>query len=132
LILSFHSKRNLGFLDNFHPKGDAHPKAITFTLEVPDDFDSFNDLETFVNQEGRKLKKELCEKLVQDSATEDLSSCPKCGHHESIAKGQKPRKLKTIFGDVEVNRSRRQCKECKSYFFPIGHGFLAKGMSRPN
>ena len=108
------------------------PKTITFTFEVEDNFDSFSDLETFVNHQGQKLKQELCEKLVQDSATEDLSSCPQCGYHESIAKGQKPRKLKTVFGDVEVNRFRRQCPKCKSYFFLIGRGFLSKGMSRPN
>ena len=106
------------------------PKTITFTLEVPDNFDSFSDLETFVNHQGQKLKQELCEKLAQDSATEYPLSCPKCGNEESIAKGQKPRQLKTVFGDVEVNRFRRQCKKCKSYFFVTGRGSLVKGMSR--
>lgn len=96
------------------------PKTITFTLEVPDDFDSFNDLETFVNHQGQKLKKELCEKLVDDFAIEDSLSCPKCSYTESIARGHKERKLKTIFGDIEIQQPRRQCKSCGSYFFPMG------------
>jgi predicted nucleic-acid-binding Zn-ribbon protein len=108
------------------------PKKITLTLEVPDNFDSFSELETFVNHQGQKLKQELCEKLAQDSATEDSSSCPKCGNEESIAKGHKPRKMKTIFGDVELKQHRRQCKNCASYFFLTGRGFLVTGMSRPN
>ena len=110
------------------------PKTITFTLEVPDDFDSFSDLERFVNHQGQKLKQELCEKLAENHAAvvSASPSCPKCGHPESIAKGYKPRKMKTIFGDVQIKQSRRQCKKCRSYFFVMGRGFLAKGMSRPN
>jgi len=107
------------------------PKTITLTIEVEDDFDSFNDLETFVDQEKdagkayvfwQKLKKELCEKLASNNAAvvSDSPCCPKCGHAESIAKGQKERKLKTIFGDVSIQQPRRQCKKCNSYFFPLG------------
>lgn len=108
------------------------PQKITVTLEVPDDFDSFNDLESFVHQEGQKLKKELCQKLASKHDCSKTLSCPKCGHPESIAKGHKERKLKTIFGDVEIKSPRRQCKKCRSYFFVMGRGFLAGGMSRPD
>lgn len=96
------------------------PKKITLTIEVDDDFDSFNDLETFVNQEGQKLKQELCKQLVSNHASSDSPSCTKCGHAESIAKGHKPRKLKTIFGEISIQQPRRQCKKCRSYFFPMG------------
>jgi len=109
------------------------PKTITFTVEVNDDFDSLNELENFVNQEGQKLKQELFENLAENITVPDRTfSCPNCGNEKSIATGQKGRKLKTIFGDVTINSPRRQCKKCYSYFFPLGRGFLGKGMSRPN
>jgi hypothetical protein len=107
------------------------PKTITFTFEVPDNFDSFSDLETFVNHQGQKLKQELCQKLAQSSTTENSSSCPKCGHAESIAKGHKERKLKTIFGDSCIQQPRRQCQKCRSYFFPMGAWLESEGNVTP-
>lgn len=52
------------------------PKRITVTLEVPDDFESFNALERFVQQAGQQVKRDLCGRLGSEAALDGSSSRP--------------------------------------------------------
>ena len=94
------------------------PKRITVTIEVPDDFESFDDLERFVQVTGQQVKRDLCGQLGSDVAERAATvCCPKCESPNAAGHGSTTRKMKTSFGDVELPHPRQRCKECGHTFF---------------
>ncbi len=87
------------------------PKRITVTIEVPDDFESFDDLEQFVQLTGQQMKRKLCGQLGSDMAQRaPTGCCPKCESPNMVGHGSTTRTMKTIFGDVELPHPRQRCK----------------------
>jgi hypothetical protein len=94
------------------------PKRITVTIEVPDDFESFDDLEQFVQLTGQQVKRKLCGQLGSEMAQRaPTGCCPKCESPNMVGHGSTTRTMKTIFGDVELPHPRQRCKECRHTFF---------------
>ena len=94
------------------------PKRITVTIEVPDDFESFDDLERFVQVAGQQVKRDLCGQLGSEMAEGSTTACcPKCASPNSVGHGCTTRKMKASFGDVELPHPRHRCKECGHTFF---------------
>ena len=79
---------------------------IQVTVEVPDDLDTIDHLELYVNQLGQQVKREILTSLVaeridREKQTDlDSSACPHCKKKESVSIGSRPRTLKTMFGEV--------------------------------
>ena len=59
-------------------------KKIQLTVEVPDDLDSIDHLELYVNQLGQKVKREILSSLLSQiidrhkQSELDSSACPHC------------------------------------------------------
>ena len=59
-------------------------KKIQLTVEVPDDLDSIDHLELYVNQLGQKIKREILSSLLSQiidrhkQSELDSSACPDC------------------------------------------------------
>ena len=85
------------------------PKRITVTIEVPDDFESFDDLEQFVQLTGQQVKRKLCGQLGSEMAQRaPTGCCPKCESPNMVGHGSTTRTMKTIFGDVELPHPRQR------------------------
>lgn len=93
-------------------------KTLTLTLDVPDAFDSFSSLESFIQQVGRQFQRDLCSDLVSEQveAVGD-TTCPSCGSSETTSKGSALRHLKTLFGEIAVRSPRWVCRSCGHSFF---------------
>ena len=97
-------------------------KKIQLTVEVPDDLDSIDHLELYVNQLGQKIKREILSSLLSQiidrhkQSELDSSACPDCKKKRSLSVGNRPRMLKTIFGQVDFTRPRRKCQHCRQTF----------------
>ena len=97
-------------------------KKIQLTVEVPDDLDSIDHLELYVNQLGQKVKREILSSLLSQIVDRhkqselDSSACPHCKKKRSLSVGSRPRKLKTIFGQVDFTLPRRKCPHCRHTF----------------
>ena len=94
-------------------------KKIQLTVEVPDDLDSIDHLELYVNQLGQKVKREILSSLLSQiidrhkQSELDSSACPHCKKKRSLSVGSRPRMLKTIFGQVDFTLPRRMCPHCR-------------------
>ena len=59
-------------------------RTIQITVELPDEFDSIEQLETLIDAEGQKIKQRLFEKELQvvinepKEAVDEPSACPHC------------------------------------------------------
>jgi hypothetical protein len=97
-------------------------KKIQLTVEVPDDLDSIDHLELYVNQLGQKVKREILSSLLSQiidrhkQSELDSSACPHCKKKRSLSVGSRPRMLKTIFGQVDFTLPRRMCPHCRHTF----------------
>ena len=97
-------------------------KKIQLTVEVPDDLDSIDHLELYVNQLGQKIKREILSSLLSQiidrhkQSELDSSACPHCKKKRSLSVGSRPRMLKTIFGQVDFTLPRRMCPHCRHTF----------------
>jgi hypothetical protein len=64
-------------------------KQIQLTVEVPDDLDSIDHLELYVNQLGQKIKPEILSTLLSQiidrhkQSELDSSACPDCKKNEA-------------------------------------------------
>ena len=64
-------------------------KKIQLTVEVPDDLDSIDHLELYVNQLGQKIKREILSTLLSQiidrhkQSDLDSSACPDCKKNEA-------------------------------------------------
>ena len=64
-------------------------KKIQLTVEVPDDLDSIEHLELYVNQLGQKIKREILSSLLSQiidrhkQSELDSSACPDCKKNEA-------------------------------------------------
>jgi len=81
-------------------------KTIQLSLQVADDITSINQLERYVNHLGQQIKRQLftnmLAQLAQSESQSDSSpsTCPNCQKTETMAWGNRPRVLKTVFGPV--------------------------------
>ena len=97
-------------------------KKIQLTVEVPDDLDSIDHLELYVNQLGQKIKREILSSLLSQiidrhkQSELDSSACPDCKKKRSLSVGSRPRMLKTIFGQIDFTLPRRKCSHCRRTF----------------
>ena len=59
-------------------------KTIQITISVPEDFESINTLETYVNQTGQRIKQSLFSSMIESMIDKEkplakaLQSCPAC------------------------------------------------------
>lgn len=59
-------------------------RKVQITVELPDEFDSIEQLETLIDAEGQKIKQRLFEKELQvvidnpKGAIDEPSTCPHC------------------------------------------------------
>ena len=94
-------------------------KTIQLTVQVPDDLDSINNLELYVDRLGQKLKRELFSSIFSQMNSPDKhsdsaeSTCPSCKKKRSISWGNRPRTLKTVFGDIHLSLPRKRCHDCQ-------------------
>ena len=64
-------------------------KKIQLTVEVPDDLNSIDHLELYVNQLGQKVKREIFSSLLSQiidrhkQSELDSSACPDCKKNEA-------------------------------------------------
>ena len=69
-------------------------KKIQVTVEVPDDLNSIDHLELYVNQLGQKVKREIFSSLLSQiidrhkQSELDSSACPHCKKRKPL--GRKP------------------------------------------
>ena len=88
-------------------------KTIQFSLQVADDITSINQLERYVNHLGQQIKRQLftnmLAQLAQSESQSDSSpsTCPNCQKTETMAWGNRPRVLKTVFGPVHFRQPGR-------------------------
>ena len=97
-------------------------KTIQLSLQVADDITSINQLERYVNHLGQQIKRQLftnmLAQLAQSESQSDSSpsTCPNCQKTETMAWGNRPRVLKTVFGPVHFRLPRQKCRPCQHTF----------------
>ena len=98
-------------------------KEVTITIQLPAQFESLHQLEMAIHTEGQRIKQRLFEAELQaiineqkEKVSDEGVTCPYCQKKNCIFFGNKPRQLKTLFGEVHLLIPRLQCKECKKYF----------------
>ena len=81
-------------------------KTIQLSLQVADDITSINQLERYVNHLGQQIKRQLFTNMLaqlgqsESQSDSSPSTCPNCHKTETMAWGNQPRVLKTVFGPV--------------------------------
>ena len=103
--------------------------TVTRTIDVPDDLDSVNDLETLVREEGFALMRELTAELYQRLQRQHRR-CQNCGSERVWRSGEKKAELLTAFGRVELSRERVCCQICQSYSQPLDDWLSGLGEHR--
>ena len=97
-------------------------KTIQLSLQVADDITSIDQLEQYVDHLAQQIKRQLftnmltqlCQSESQSDSTP--STCPSCKKTETIAWGNRPRVLKTVFGPVHFRLPRQKCRPCQHTF----------------
>ena len=84
-------------------------KKIQLTVEVPDDLNSIDHLELYVNQLGQKVKREIFSSLLSQiidrhkQSELDSSACPHCKKKRSLSVGSRfSVRLTSLYPDGSV------------------------------
>ena len=89
---------------------------------------SLTDIENSVDEELAKVRAKMIAELAQESPLTDLTKmksaerpkCPGCGR-PIVANGRQKRKLITKREqEIELERSKGYCRDCRVSFFPPG------------
>ena len=97
-------------------------KTIQLSLQVADDITSIDQLEQYVDHLAQQIKRQLFTnmptQLRQSESRSDStpSTCPSCKKTETIAWGNRPRVLKTVFGPVHFRLPRQKYRPCQHTF----------------
>ena len=97
-------------------------KTIQLSLQVADDITSIDQLEQYVNLLGQQIKRQLFTNMLtqlgQSESQSDTtpSTCPLCKKSETMAWVNRPRVLKTVFGQVHFRLLCQKCQQCQHTF----------------
>ena len=97
-------------------------KTIQLSLQIADDITSIDQLEQYIDHLGQQIKRQLFTNMLtqlrQSKSQSDStpSTCPSCKKTETIAWGNRPRVLKTVFGQVHFHLPRQKCQPCQHTF----------------
>ena len=97
-------------------------KTIQLSLQVADDITSIDQLEQYVDLLGQQIKRQLFTNMLtqlgQSESQSDTtpSTCPRCKKSETMAWGNRPRVLKTVFGQVHFRLLCQKCQQCQHTF----------------
>ena len=83
---------------------------------------SWTEIEEEVLQIRQNIGQELSKSLLKDQGANRPvpgPSCKECGQEMSY-KGQKPKKLKSSLGKIELERGYYYCESCRVGFSPSG------------
>lgn len=82
---------------------------------------SLEDMEEEVRELGREIGRDMLEYIVQEREEIGIGEirCERCGG-EVKRNGRVRRKIKTMLGEIEIERQRVRCKRCGRDFFPSG------------
>jgi len=83
---------------------------------------TLTEIETAVEAELAKLRKQLVEEMVQEEAigAQEEPTCPQCGQN-MVKNGRRRRKLKSKEGQtLQFERQQWRCLSCGTTFFPPG------------
>ena len=108
-------------------------KTIQLSLQVADDITSIDQLEQYVDHLAQQIKRQLFTNMLtqlrQSESQSDStpSTCPNCQKTETMAWGNRPRVLKTVFGPVHFRLPRQKCRPCQHTFSPSRPGLELNG-----
>jgi len=84
---------------------------------------NLGDMEEKIRGIMREIGREVLEYTVQEREKIEIDQirCERCGG-EIKRNGKVRRKIKTMLGEIEIERPRVRCKSCGWDFFPSGQG----------
>lgn len=103
--------------------------SVTCPLIVADELMDINALEGEIRAWGQRvMAAALAEVWQQYQAS--APDCPHCQSPHTVADGQRPYQLRTVFGPVELARQRRRCRGCGAVYQPLDAELHAAGPGR--
>ena len=100
---------------------------------MADDITSIDQLEQYVDHLAQQIKRQLFTNMLtqlrQSESQSDStpSTGPSCKKTETIAWGNRPRVLKTVFGQVHFRLPGQKCRPCQHTFSPSRPGLELNG-----
>lgn len=107
---------------NSSAKPQEKDRTIQLSLQVADGITSIDQLEQYVEDLGHQIKRQLFTNLLtqfyqsKSQLDSSQSTCPSCQKTETIAWGERPRVLQTVFGQVRFRLPHQKCRPCQHTF----------------
>ncbi len=79
------------------------------------------ELEKLIEQSVKELARPILQYGAQLVADKQLLRCPACNTELLVEEHHRGRTVKTIFGDIQIDRSYGRCKRCNERFYPADH-----------
>lgn len=97
-------------------------KAIQQLLGRHEEAEGLNlgQLEDLVGEFEAQLSQQVMQVLVESTPTGDERQCPQYGSRQLRHKGDHPKRLVTVRGEIEIERGYVKCADCSHSFFPLG------------
>lgn len=94
---------------------------------------TMGDIEKVVDRCTQEIRRQLLERLVQDSATTETFGCPECGEMLSVVSHRRSRTVDTSVGKIGFVRSYGWCGHCEQHVFPadVALGLHARARTSP-
>jgi uncharacterized protein with PIN domain len=80
---------------------------------------SMSEMEDLVGEFEADVRQSLMQEIVADAQVDHPGLCEACGGRLRY-KGQKPKQVVTMRGEVKVERDYYQCETCGTGYFPPG------------
>lgn len=103
--------------------------SITCSLIVADTLTDINALEAEIRAWGQQVMAEAFSQAWQQYQA-DAPDCSHCQSSQTVADGQRPYQLRTVFGPVVLDRQRRRCRTCGAVYQPGDATLHAAGPGR--
>ncbi len=78
-------------------------------------------LEKLIEQSVKELARPILRYGAQLVADQQQLRCPHCESELLVEQHQRKRTVKTVFGEIEINRSYGRCKRCDKRLYPADH-----------
>lgn len=92
---------------------------ISFSIRIPLERIDVNYLEEFLLKEREKVFKEIFLEVLEWIERNIGRPICDCGHGEMVKDGKNPRKVVTLLGKIEFERTRYKCRGCGKESYPL-------------